>query len=215
MSDRAQHPVRICFWWPSSFLLEDVLRSRLQALPLTVTRVVWARWAHLHSNWFRNTTGGNSLSWTVFFSNFPAMWYGIIPPMLQVLCQTTWLTGRSLVHKVPEGQRSTERVWFIYRWYGSKPHGASGLLIGPRHRNRHVTCGKYRIQPNGPRGMAEYQPETPPEGRQARGRRRGLVSSHTARTIGLYPTYHHLAWKGMFLWSVDELAHRMANSEEL
>ena len=62
--------------------------------------------------------------------------------------------------------------------------------------------------------MAEYQPETPPKGRQARGRRRGLVSSHTARTIGLYPTYHHNAWKGMFLWSVDELVHRMANSEE-
>ena len=38
--------------------------------------------------------------------------------------------------------------------------------------------------------------------------------SHTARTIGLYPTYHHNAWKGMFLWSVDELVHRMANSEE-
>ena len=53
--------------------------------------------------------------------------------------------------------------------------------------------GKYRIQPNGPRGMAEYQPETTPKGRQARGRRRGLVSSHTARTIGLYPTYHHTA----------------------
>ena len=54
----------------------------------------------------------------------------------------------------------------------------------------HGWNGTYRIQPNGPRGMAEYQPETPPEGRQARGRRRGLVSSHTARTIGLYPTYH-------------------------
>ena len=26
---------------------------------------------------------------------------------------TTWLTGRSLVHLVPEGQRSTERVWSI------------------------------------------------------------------------------------------------------
>ena len=56
-----------------------------------------------------------------------------------------------------------------------------------------LTLRKYRIQPNGLRGMAEYQPETPPEGRQARGRRRGLVSSHTARTVGLYPTYHHNA----------------------
>ena len=46
-----------------------------------------------------------------------------------------------------------------------------------------------RIQPNGPRGMAGHQPETPPEGRQARGRRRGLVFSHTARSIGLYPIY--------------------------
>ena len=62
--------------------------------------------------------------------------------------------------------------------------------------------------------MAEYPPETLLKGRQARGRRRGLVSSHTAWTIGLYPTYHHNAWKGMFLWSVDELVHRMANSEE-
>ena len=82
----------------------------------------------------------NCLSQTVLFSNFPAMWYGIIPPML-VLCNTTWVTGRSLVHLVPEGQRSTERVCSIYRWYGSIPHGASGILIGPRHRNRHVTCG--------------------------------------------------------------------------
>ena len=85
----------------------------------------------------------NCLSKSVLFSNFPAMQYGIIPPML-VLCHTTWLTGRSLVHLVPEGQRSTERIWSIYRWYGSIPHGASGLLIGPRHRNRHVTCGKIR-----------------------------------------------------------------------
>ena len=72
------------------------------------------------------------------------MWYGIIPPML-VLCHTTWLTGRSLVHLVPKGQRSNERVWSICSWYGSIPHGASGLLIGPRHRNRHVTCGKRSI----------------------------------------------------------------------
>ena len=51
-----------------------------------------------------------------------------------------------------------------------------------------------RIQPNGQRGMAEYQPEMPPEGRQDRGRCRGLVSSHTTRTIGLYPTCHHIKW---------------------
>ena len=128
-------------WWPSSFLVEGVLRSKLQALPLTATRVVRARQAHLHSNWFRNTAGGKLPFTDRSRFDFPAMWYGIIPPML-VLCHTTWMTGRSLVHLVPEGQRSTERVWSINWWYGSIPHGASGLLIGPRHRNRHVTCGK-------------------------------------------------------------------------
>ena len=127
-------------WWPSSFLVEGVLRSKRQALPLTVTRVVWARQAHLHSNRFRNTAGGKLPFTDRSRFDFPAMWYGIIPPML-VLCHTTWLTGRSLVHLVPEGQRSTECVWSINWWYGSIPHGASGLLIGPRHRNRHVTCG--------------------------------------------------------------------------
>ena len=52
-----------------------------------------------------------------------------------------------------------------------------------------------------------------PRGRQARGRLRGLVSSHTMRTIGLYPTYHHSAWKGMFLWSVD-LPPRSSNGKQ-
>ena len=46
-----------------------------------------------------------------------------------------------------------------------------------------------RIQPNGPRGMAGHQPSTPPSGLTALGRRLGLVFSHTARTIGLYPLY--------------------------
>ena len=42
-------------------------------------------------------------------------------------------TGRSEVNRT--------RV-IDHRWYGSIPHGASELLIGPLHRNRHVTCGK-------------------------------------------------------------------------
>ena len=110
-----------------------------------MTRAVWAREAHLHgeliSEYRRWKTAFHrpvNLDRSRF--DFPAMWYGIIPPML-VSSHTTRLTGRSLVHLVPEGQRSTERVWSIYRWYGWIPHGASGLLIGPRHRNRHVTCG--------------------------------------------------------------------------
>ena len=50
-----------------------------------------------------------------------------------------------------------------------------------------------RIQPNGPRGMAGHQPSTPPSGLTALGRRLGLVFSHTARTIGLYPIYSRCA----------------------
>ena len=40
-----------------------------------------------------------------------------------------------------------------------------------------------------PRGMAGHQPSTPPSGLTALGRRLGLVFSHTARTIVLYPIY--------------------------
>ena len=46
-----------------------------------------------------------------------------------------------------------------------------------------------RIQPNGPRGMAGHRPSTPPSGLTALGRRLGLVFSHTAQIIGLYPIY--------------------------
>ena len=43
-------------------------------------------------------------------------------------------TGRSKVNRT--------RV-IDHRWYGSIPHGTSELLIGPLHRNRHVTCGNH------------------------------------------------------------------------
>ena len=50
-------------------------------------------------------------------------------------------TGRSEVNRT--------RV-IDHRWYGSIPHGSSELLIGPLHRNRHVTCGNSR-NPESPR----------------------------------------------------------------
>ena len=142
---RAQRPVRICFWWPSSFLLEDVLRSKLQALPLTVTRVVWARWAHLHLNWFRNTTVGKMPFIDRSLFKFPShvVWHNTTHAGIMLYHMADWKisgapgTGRSEVNRT--------RVFDLqpqYRWYGSIPHCASGLLIGPHHINQHVTCGK-------------------------------------------------------------------------